>query len=107
MLYECLTGVRPFQADSLYGVFHAIVAGAPARPRERRPELDAEFEAVVLRAMNVSPDGRFPSVTALGRALWPFASERGRMLWREAFGSSQPPSPAGAPGVVVERDRAG
>jgi serine/threonine protein kinase len=89
VLYECLTGVRPFQADSLYAVFHAIVAGTPARPRERLPEIDARFEAIVLRAMNVSPDARFPSVTALARALWPFASERGRMLWQDAFGVSQ------------------
>jgi serine/threonine-protein kinase len=90
VLYECLTGVRPFQADSLYAVFHAIVAGSPARPRERLPELDPKFEAVVLRAMSVSPDARFPSVIELGRALWPFASERGRMLWRDTFGGPQP-----------------
>jgi len=90
VLYECLTGERPFQADSLYGVFHAIVEGGPIRPRDSRPDLDADLEAVVLRAMNVSAEWRFPSVTALGCALWPFASERGRMLWREAFGSSEP-----------------
>jgi hypothetical protein len=89
VLYECLTGVRPFEAESVYGVFRAIVAGTPARPRERLPEIDAQFEAVVLRAMHGSVDGRFTSVIALGRALWPFASERGRMLWRDAFGASQ------------------
>ena len=98
VLYECLTGVRPFQADSLYGVLHAIIEGAPARPRERRPDLDASFEAVVLRAMNVARPARFASVTALAQAMWPFASERGRMVWREAYGSSrpgvEPPRPA-------------
>jgi len=98
VLYECLTGARPFQADSLYGVFHAIVEGAPARPRDSRPDIDAAFEAVVLRAMHVSPEGRFASVTALGQALWPFASARGRMVWQESFGPSplrgQPSHPA-------------
>jgi hypothetical protein len=89
VLYECMTGVRPFQAESLYAVFHAIVTGNPVRPRERRPEIDAKFEAVALRAMAVSPEARFASVTALAQALWPFASERGRMLWH-TFGSSQP-----------------
>src|SRR3954452_17565658 len=50
--------------------------------------------------MNVSPEWRFPSVTALARALWPFGSERGRMVWQEAFGSSEGaarPAPRGAP----------
>jgi serine/threonine protein kinase len=88
VLYECMTGERPFQSDNLYAVFQAIVAGAAARPRDRRPDIDAQFEEVVLRAMNVSPEWRFASVTALGCALWPFASERGRMLWRDTFGSS-------------------
>jgi len=100
VLYECLTGERPFQADSLYGVFHAIVEGAPPRPRERRPDLDAKFEEVVLRAMNVAAAARFASVNELARALWPFASERGRMVWRDAFGSSRAafegPRPAGS-----------
>jgi serine/threonine-protein kinase len=98
VLYECLTGERPYQADSLYGVFHAIITGQPTRPRDRRPDIDVQFEAIVLRAMNVSPEWRFPSVTALAQALWPFASDRGRMLWREAFGpapsQSQPAQPA-------------
>jgi serine/threonine-protein kinase len=102
VLYECVTGVRPFQAESLYGVFHAIVAGTPARPRERLPDIDAQFEAVVMRAMHGSADGRFPSVIELGRALWPFASERGRMLWREAFGASQPRALARPPSSSKE-----
>ena len=95
VLYECMTGARPFQSDNLYTVFQAIISGAAARPRDRRPDIDASVEEVVLRAMHVSPEWRFPSVTALGCALWPFASERGRMLWRESFGSSaQRPQPA-------------
>ncbi len=96
VLYECMMGERPFQADSLYGVFQAIVAGAAARPRDRFPDIDAKFEAVVLRAMGVSAESRFASVTALARALWPFASARGRMLW-QALGSAEPLSPPAPP----------
>ena len=92
ILYECLTGARPFEGESLFIVFQAIVAGSPIGPRQHRPELDAALEAVVLRAIEVDPARRFPSVEELGRALWPFAGERARLLWRDSFG----PQAAGA-----------
>jgi serine/threonine protein kinase len=87
ILYECLTGARPFLGESLFVIFQAIVEGTPIAPREHRPDLDAELEAVMLRAMHTDPARRFPSVEELARALWRFAGERSRLLWREAFGS--------------------
>jgi eukaryotic-like serine/threonine-protein kinase len=96
ILYECLTSARPFEGESLFMVFQAIVAGSPIPPRALRPELDPGLEAVVLRAIEAEPTRRFPSVEDLGRALWRFASERSRMLWRDAFGPLAPGA-AGAP----------
>jgi serine/threonine-protein kinase len=97
ILYECLTGVRPFEGESLFVVFQAIVAGNPTPPRQLRPGLDPTLEAIVLRAMNTNPARRFPSVDELGRALWPFATERGRMLWQDAFGPGTGTGPDYAP----------
>jgi eukaryotic-like serine/threonine-protein kinase len=85
ILYETLTGHRPFDAENLFVVFQAIVAGAPMRPRERRPEISPEMEEVVLRAMHLNPKLRFESAEQLGRALLRFASERERLIWEEAF----------------------
>ena len=51
----------------------------------------------MLRAIEMEPARRFPSVEDLGRALWRFAGERSRMLWRDAFGPVAPGA-AGAPG---------
>ena len=96
ILYECLTSARPFEGESLFMVFQAIVAGSPIPPRALRPELDPGLEAVVLRAIEAEPTRRFPSVEDLGRALWRFASERSRMLWRDTFGPLAPGA-AGAP----------
>ena len=96
ILYECLTNARPFEGETLFMVFQAIVAGSPIPLRQHRPELDPELEAVVLRAIESEPARRFPSVEDLGRALWRFASERSRMLWRDAFGPLAPGA-AGAP----------
>jgi serine/threonine-protein kinase len=86
ILYECLSGRRPFESDNLFVVFQAIVNGSPIPPRQIVPTLPVALEQVVLRAMNVDPKRRYPSVKALGRALLPFVSARGRLLWSEAFG---------------------
>jgi serine/threonine-protein kinase len=89
VLYECLSGVRPFQADSLFLVLQSIVAGSHAPLSQHRPDIDPGLVAVVARAMDLDPTRRFPSVTMLGRALLPFASERGQLLWSDSFvGSS-------------------
>ena len=86
ILYECLTGKRPFESENLFLIFQAIVNGAPQPPRELRPDLDPELERVIARAMSTDPKLRFASVRQLGRMLLPFASERARILWQEAFG---------------------
>ena len=85
-------------------VFQAIVAGSPMPLRPHRPDLDPGLEAVVLRAIEMEPARRFPSVEDLGRALWRFASERSRMLWRDAFGPVAPGA-AGAPAAGRWRAR--
>jgi hypothetical protein len=90
ILYECLTGQRPFESDNLFMVFQAIVNGAPPPPRLLRPDLAPQLERVILRAMNVDPKQRFTSVNQLGRMLLSFASDRARMLWADAFGVDTP-----------------
>ncbi|MEO8214998.1 MAG: serine/threonine-protein kinase, partial [Myxococcales bacterium] len=88
IMYECLTGQRPFEADSLFVVFQAIVSGNPVLPTQLRPGIPLALEEVVLRAMNLSPAARFPSIFALGRAVLPFASPKMRSIWEEAFAGS-------------------
>jgi serine/threonine protein kinase len=88
VLYECLSGVRPFQADSLFIVLQSIVAGTHAPLSRHRPDIDPALVAVVARAMDIDPTRRFPSVTMLARALLPFASERGQLLWSDTFGGA-------------------
>jgi len=85
ILYECLSGRRPFESDNLFVVFQAIVNGSPTPPRQIVTSLPTALEQVVLRAMHVDPKRRYASVKALGRALLPFVSARGRLLWSEAF----------------------
>jgi serine/threonine protein kinase len=51
MLYEMLTGTRPFVASHPVGVLHEILYGTVAPPSSRRPELTPEIDAIVLRAL--------------------------------------------------------
>jgi len=85
ILYECLTGSRPIEGDSLFMVFQAIVTGNVRPPRALRPDLPPSVEAVVQRAMQVDPRARFASTQELGAALLPFATPRTRMIWEESF----------------------
>ncbi len=101
ILYECATGVLPFEAATLVGILNAVISGSFVPPRARRPELPEAFEAVVLRAMQRAPEDRFPSVHALGAALMPFAGAEARVLWERVFLKPRPladsPAPALAP----------
>ena len=104
ILYECLTGKRPYDGDNLFVVFQGIVGGTPRRPRELRPEIPPEMEEVTLRAMRSDPKLRFPTIEDFGRALLPFASARARMIWDEAFSggaTGADSAPPGRPSIAV------
>jgi eukaryotic-like serine/threonine-protein kinase len=87
VLYETLTGQQPHasRGDSLMQLVHAIARGDFPTPRSLRPDLPAELEAIILRAMSLQPLDRYDSMRNLGAALVPFASDRGRSIWSSAF----------------------
>ncbi len=109
ILYECSTGRPPYEAPELYPLLHAIVEGRHATPRSLRPDLPADFEAVIERAMARDAADRYESMHALGRALLPFASRTNRGVWRDVFGAAPTPlaQPALAPEPVAVRAGAG
>jgi serine/threonine-protein kinase len=86
ILYEMVTGKRPFKADSTYNLLTEIVQGRVEAPRALRPELSEAIERVILKAMARARDDRYPSVRDFGRALLPFAGARARVQWSPTFG---------------------
>lgn len=88
VLYECITGHAPFQAESLLEVLDAVGRGQVEPPRRYRPDLSQAMEDAILRAMHPEPRLRFPNVRELGRALFHCADHRTRLLWMPTFGSS-------------------
>jgi tRNA A-37 threonylcarbamoyl transferase component Bud32 len=74
LLYECCTGRRPLEEPSAFKLLQRIVCGDFAPARQHNPLLPSAFEALIARAMARDPQQRFPSTSALGRALAEFAS---------------------------------
>jgi hypothetical protein len=73
ILYEAVTGRRPYEADTLPHLAVLIHEGNAATLESLRPELPAHFRELVHRAMASDPDERHPSARALGEALALFA----------------------------------
>ena len=69
VLYEMLTGSLPFNSRSLPKLIDAIYRGDKQNPRALRPEIDAELESIVLRAMHPRMDQRYDSARAFFEAL--------------------------------------
>ncbi len=90
VLYECVCGCRPFESESIYTILHAIGAGEYPAPRSVRADLPVAVESAIVRAMQVDPTGRFPTVRQFAAALLPFASETSQILWRDTFGIDGP-----------------
>ena len=86
ILYECLSGRRLFKGDSMFEVLHQVVHAPIAPIAALRGDVPPTLDRAVLRSLERDPAQRFPSVSDLGRALLPFASEAARGQWREEFG---------------------
>jgi serine/threonine-protein kinase len=75
ILYQLLTGVRPFEAPSLGALFFTIGADPPKPLRDRRPEIPRELEAAVLKCLEKDASRRTQTVAELARALSPFGKQ--------------------------------
>jgi serine/threonine protein kinase len=84
LLYEALTGKRPFEAKSYNVLLWQILSKPPKPVRDLRPEIPPAIVRVIERAMERNRDDRFPSATDFIQALAqarsePFAEEAPRV----------------------------
>lgn len=90
LLYEVLTGVRPFgSATSSHAELQGeVLAGNPKPPRVVRKELARDLDAICLKALAVEPGARYGSAAALADDLRahlggrPVAARRGGQHYR-------------------------
>ena len=69
VLYEMVTGVWPFTGDTPISVMIKRLREAPPSPRVHVPELDAAWEAAILRCLERRPEDRFASAGDVADAL--------------------------------------
>jgi serine/threonine-protein kinase len=69
VLYELITGKRPFEGDNATAIAIAHVDQAPEPPSALVPGLDPAIDALVLRCLEKDPKARFENGTELAAAL--------------------------------------
>ncbi len=69
VLYEMLTGQKPFSGDSITTVIFKIVSENPVSPKELNPSIGAKVNAVVMRALAKEPAERYQSCKEFAEAL--------------------------------------
>lgn len=69
LLYELLTGQRPFQGRDLKQITEAVCADHPLPPHHVRPELHPEISEWIMGALQKRPDDRLRSARLLGQGL--------------------------------------
>jgi Tol biopolymer transport system component len=92
ILYEMLSGSRPFQGESAAEVLHQILKTEPEELSERNPAISPMVARLVHRCLEKAPERRFQSASDLSFAL-------------EAWSSSSSPSANEAKPVAAARPR--
>jgi eukaryotic-like serine/threonine-protein kinase len=61
MLYEMLTGEKPFPGQNITTVIYKIVNEEPVPPKQLEPSIHPGISAVVMKALVKEPEGRYQS----------------------------------------------
>src|SRR5262249_11558215 len=100
VLYEIITGTRPFDADSLQGICNRVLSSTPNAVSQLQPSIPAAFDDIVSSCLAKNPDQRTASAEALAQQLFPYA--RRKCVLPQAAAPAKP----AAPPAVSLRDRA-
>ncbi len=69
LLYECLTGVPPFRAETPYALMRSIAEDEPTPPSNLAPDVPRDLQTIVLKALEKDPARRYDSARAFGEDL--------------------------------------
>ena len=61
VMYELLTGKRPFGAENIETLMQKIIQQEPAPPSSLRADLPKQLDGIVLRALKKDPKQRYPT----------------------------------------------
>ncbi len=83
VLYEMLTGQKPFEGDNLSEIVRAILSGQFTRPRQLNGSLPAEIEAAIEKALANNRGMRYFSIAEFGDDLRAWQSRQSFSLTQE------------------------
>ena len=69
ILYEMLTGVPPFRAESPLETLNELIHEEPIRPTRLRPKVPRDLETIILKCLEKSPRRRYDSALELAEEL--------------------------------------
>lgn len=76
MLYECISGRRPFRADRPHAMLRRIIDEAAVPLRELVPDVPPDLEAICQKCMEKNPADRYPTAAELVADLERFSQGR-------------------------------
>jgi serine/threonine-protein kinase len=104
ILYELLTGISPFIADSPMTVMHKVLQSEPERPTALNAALPPGFDNIVARALAKKPEDRFQTAREFAAAL--VQALQGKAVSATATARPSPrPSVSLSPETLAEIER--
>ncbi len=79
VLYEMLTGKRPFRGDNLSAIFNSITSSDPVPPEKINPLIPNSLSKVILKCLQKDPKRRFETAKDLKLALVSVKIDEGKV----------------------------
>jgi serine/threonine protein kinase len=89
VLYQMLTGTKPFIGEDVTSVIYKIISAHPVPPRDIDPSIHPGLSAIVVKALAKDPEDRYQTGAELVRDLEKYTSVNSVAL-NAAHGSSTP-----------------
>src|SRR5215469_8154182 len=93
VLYEMITGKRPFDADSLQGICNHVLSSTPNPVSQLQPSIPTTFDEIVASCLTKNPDARVASGDSLAQLLYPYA-RRKAFVQPQTAAAAKPAVPA-------------
>ena len=77
LLYELLTGSAPYEGESSDAILRNVLKGPPPPPSSKRPNISAELDTIVLKALATRREDRYETCDLLLKDLGTFLQTAG------------------------------